>query len=214
MDHAELRHFSFAEQFMVMPAIAKQVWTIEEVEQLVDGRPGLTPRYELVDGALLVTPGPSRRHQRIVLELAVLIRDYVRRNRLGELVISPSAIRLTPDTRFEPDLYVVPAEQGRMPRASAPVTRLILAAEVLSKGSARHDRFTKRRFFQSHGVPEYWVVDGEAEAFEVWRPGDERPALIDGRLTWHPDGAAEVFALDLRAFFESVADGDAEGQGT
>jgi Uma2 family endonuclease len=91
---------------------------------------------------------------------------------------------------------------------------LILAAEVLSPNSARHDRFTKRRFFQQHGLPEYWVVDGEACAFEVWHPGDERAALIDDRLVWHPNGAPEPFELDVRAFFDSVADEDAEDQGT
>ena len=93
------------------------------------------------------------------------------------------------------------------------VERLV-AAEVLSPSSARHDHFTKRRFFQKHRVPEYWVVDGEAEAFEVWQPGDDRPALIDDRLVWQPEGAPEPFELDVRAFFASVADEDSEDQGT
>ena len=83
---------------------------------------------------------------------------------------------------------------------------MLLLVEVLSPGSSRHDRFTKRRFFQSHGVPEYWVVDGEAEAVEIWRPGDERAALIDDTLTWHPAGAEIPFELDVRHFFADVAD--------
>jgi Uma2 family endonuclease len=214
MGHAELRFSFFAEQFMVMPAIAKHVWTIDEVEQLVEQRTGYTPRYELVDGELLVTPAPSRRHQRILAELFVLIRAYVKRNRLGEAVFSPSTVRLTPTSRFEPDLFVIPAEGGRMPRLSVPVTRLLLAAEVLSPSSARHDRFIKRRFFQKHRMPEYWVVDGEAQAFEVWHPGDDRAALIDDRLVWRPTAAPESFELDVRAFFASIADEDADGQGT
>jgi Uma2 family endonuclease len=203
---AELRFFFFAEHYMAMPAVAKHVWTIEEVERLIDGRPGYTPRYELVDGQLLVTPAPAGRHQRIVAELFVLIRTYIKRQRLGEARFSPGTVRLTPDTRFEPDVYVIPLDGGRMPRAAAPVTSLLLAAEVLSPSSARYDRFTKRRFFQRHEVPEYWVVDGEAEAFEVWHPRDERAALIDDRLLWNPVGARAPFELDVRAFFASVAD--------
>jgi Uma2 family endonuclease len=214
MGHAELRFFLFAEHFVAMPAVAKHVWTIGEVEQLIDERPGYTPRYELVDGELLVTPAPTFRHQRILAELFVLVREYVKRHRLGEAVFSPSTVTLTSSTRFEPDLYVVPANSGRMPQSSAPVTRLMLAAEVLSPSSARHDRFTKRRFFQAHGVPEYWVVDGEACAFEVWRPGDDRAALIDDRLLWHPPEAPEAFELDVRAFFTAVTDEEAEAQGT
>ena len=214
MGHAELRLFFFAEHFMSMPAVEKHVWTIEEVEQLIEEREGYTPRYELVGGDLLVTPAPSGRHQRIVLELAVLIREYVRRHRLGEAVISPSTVRLTSNTRFEPDIYVNPADGGRLPHASDVVTRLLLAVEVLSASSAHHDRFTKRRFFMAHGIPEYWVVDGESEAFEVWHPGDDRAALIDDRLIWRPDRATEPFELDVRFFFASVADEQSEDQGT
>src|SRR5689334_22827690 len=106
--HAELRFFFLAEHYMAMPAIAKHVWTIEEVEQLMEERPGYTPRYELVDGELLVTPAPAGRHQRILAELFVLVRDYVNRHRLGEARFSPGTVRLTPDSRFEPDLYVIP----------------------------------------------------------------------------------------------------------
>ena len=213
MDHAELRFFFFAEHYMAMPTIAKHAWSIEEVEQLMEGRRGYTPRYELIDTKLLVTPTPSVRHQRIVLELAVLLRDYVRRHRLGETVISPSTVSLTPDSRLEPDVYVVPTIDGRLLRSSAVVTRLLLAAEVLSPSSARHDRFTKRRFFQKHGVPEYWVVDGEAKAFEIWHPEEDRAALIDDRLIWHPDAVSEPFELDVRAFFAAVADEESD-QGT
>ena len=69
------------------------------------------------------------------------------------------------------------------------------------------DRITKRRFFQTHDVPEYWIVDGETEAFEVWRPGDARPSLVDDRLVWQPDATAPPFELDVRQSFADVADG-------
>jgi len=203
---AELHPFLAAEHLMSMPAVRQRVWSIDEVERLVDERVGLTPRYELVDGELLVTPAPSDRHQRIVAELFVLVREYVNWHRLGEARLGPGLARLTPQTRFEPDLFVVPAVDGRRPRADDVVTPLLLVAEVLSPGSARHDRITKRRFFQRNGVPEYWVVDGEAEAFEIWRPADDRAALVDDRVVWHPDGAAVPFELDVRRFFAEVSD--------
>ena len=193
---------------MSMSAVRQRRWAIEEVERLIDERKGLTPRYELVDGELLVTPAPSGRHQRIVGELFVLVHEYVKRHRLGEVRLGPGEARLTPTVRFEPDLFVIPALDGRMPRANEPVTRMLLVVEVLSPGSARHDRITKRRFFQSNGVPEYWVVDGEAEAFEIWRPGDERASLIDDRLVWQPVGIEPAFELDVKRFFADVADGE------
>src|SRR6185437_16074370 len=206
MSHAELRSSRRAEQVMSMPALHARRWTIEEVDRLAEEREESSPRYELVDGELLVTPAPSGRHQRIILRLAIPLVAYVETNRLGELRLGPGEARLTPDSRFEPDIFVIPAIDGRMPRAVDPVTQLLLAVEVLSPSSSRHDRITKRRFFQKHGVPEYWVVDGEAEAFEVWHPGDDRAALVDERLVWGPAPSVPAFELELRALFGSVAD--------
>jgi hypothetical protein len=80
---AELRTDSIAEQIVAMSAVRQHRWTRAEVDRLIDERPGYTPRYELVDGELLVTPAPSGRHQRIVLQLALLLQPYLTRNRLG-----------------------------------------------------------------------------------------------------------------------------------
>ena len=197
---------ALAEQLMSMPALRTYPWTLEEVERLIEEREGYTPRYELVDGELLVSPSPSRRHQRIVGSLFVLLVAYVKRHRLGEVSMGPGAVRLGPSGYFEPDLFVIPAVNGKRPRADVPVTQLLLAVEVLSPGSIRHDRITKRKYFQRHGVPDYWVVDGDAETFEVWRPDEPRPAIQDEQLSWHPAGASEPFLLDVREFFVEVAD--------
>lgn len=203
---AELRSHLVDEQIMVMPAARSHRWTREDVALLVEQRDGYSPRYELVDGALLVTPSPGGRHQRIVFELAVLLREYVRRQKLGEVRLGPGEIALESENRFEPDIFVAPAHDGRRAPANDPVRHPILVCEVLSGGSARHDRITKRRVFQRRDVPEYWVIDGSAEAIEVWHPGDERGRLVDDVLTWRPAGSSEAFRLDLRAFFGDQSD--------
>ena len=92
-----------------------------------------------------------------------------------------------------------------MPIEGVNVTPL-LVCEVLSPGSSRHDRITKRRAFQKNGISEYWIVDGDAAAFEIWRPDEDRPTLVDGHLTWTPTGASEPLQLDVAAFFADVAE--------
>lgn len=191
---------------MSMPALRNRPWTVEQLDELIERREGYTPRYELADGELLVTPSPSNRHQRIAFELAVLMREYVMLHQLGEVRLGPGAVRLDRASYFEPDVYVVPAVNGRRQASAIAVTRVLLAIEVLSPSSARHDRITKRRYFQKHGVPDYWVVDGEACAFECWRPGDERAMLVDDVLTWRPQGTSTSLQLDITAFFDAVAD--------
>ena len=204
--HAELRDPTLAEQIMGMPAAQGQRWTREDIERLVEEREGYSPRYELVDGELLVTPGPDGRHQRIAFELAVRLHHYVQRQRLGEVRLGPGEVALDGASRFEPDIFVAPAIDGRRAPADTPVSHPLLICEVLSRGSVRHDRITKRRAFQRHAVPEYWVIDGSAEAIEVWRPGEERAVLVDDTLTWQPAGCGAPFILDLKAFFAEQAD--------
>jgi Uma2 family endonuclease len=75
--------------------------------------------------------------------------------------------------------------------------------EILSPSTARFDRIVKRRRFQKAGI-EYWIVDLDARAVERWRPQDERPEIVDERLTWHPEGAARPLKLELVQFFREV----------
>lgn len=205
--HAELLYHTEAEHFMSMPSTQPHRWTVREVARLVDERPGYTPRYELVDGELLVTPAPGNRHQRVLIQLAFCLGGYLREQPVGEILLGPVDLRLRRGTRFEPDLCVVPAPNGRLAKAADPIPRPMLIAEAVSPSSGRHDRFTKRRAFQRDGVPEYWVVDGTAGTFEVWHPHDSQAALIDTCLTWSPDGCTAPFELDVKAFFASIADG-------
>lgn len=186
--HAELPHHAGAEQLMPMPSTQPRRWSEDDVARLVDARPGLTPRYELVDGELLVTSPPTNRHQRALFELAVSLRAYLMEQPVGEVFVGPVDLRLRPGTRFEPDLCVVPAPNGRLANAADPIPRPLMICEAVSPSSWRHDRFTKRRAFQRDRVPEYWILDGDAETFEVWHPDDERALLAADRLTWSPDG--------------------------
>lgn len=192
---------------MAMSAVSPRRWTRAEIDRLVDERLGYTPRYELVDGELLVTPAPSGRHQRLVFRLAQLLLPYLTEHKIGEIFLGPAELPLVTGERYEPDLFVVPLVGGRRPPTPLGPTKAVLICETLSAGSSRHDRITKRRAFQRNGVPNYWIVDGDAEAFEVWHPDDERPAIVDERFVWSPVDTATAFELDVREFFASVADG-------
>ena len=207
LPRAELLPNRGAEQIMSMSAVSPRRWTRTEVDHLVDERPGYAPRYELVGGELLVTPAPSGRHQRIVLRLAQLLMPYLAEHTLGEVFLGPAELPLVSGERYEPDLFVVALSDGRRPTLPLERTKPILICEILSPGSSRHDRITKRRAFQQNGVPHYWIIDGDAEVFEVWHPDDERPSIIDQRFIWSPVGAGARFELDVAAFFASVADG-------
>jgi Uma2 family endonuclease len=182
---------------MSMPAAAKN-WTQYEVREMQDAsRPW--PRYELLDGELLVTPGPAMAHQRMVGKLHLLLSHYLREHPVGEVLLSPADIELDSHTVLQPDVFVVPSTLST--NHWRDVTALLLAIEVLSPSSIRHDRVMKRRYFQRQRVPEYWIVDVDGRLIERWRPDDERPEILTESLEWRPDERAPALVIELPALF-------------
>ena len=182
-----------------MGMVAPTLYTAEMVRALPeDGR-----RYEVIDGALLVTPAPGVAHQRAIRELFLLLHPYVQDHQLGETLWSPADIELDPRTLVQPDLFVTLTRPK--PGDTWQDVELRLAIEVLSPSTARYDRLTKRVRYQRQGV-EYWIVDLDARVVERWAPSDERPEILGGELRWRPSAAAPELTIDLDAFFAEVLD--------
>ena len=203
--HAELCRHSNAEQVMGMPAERfRRRWTASDVRRLIAEAPLASPRYELVDGDLVVTPSPSFRHQEAVTLLLVALSSYCRAEGVGHAMASPSDIELEPESVRQPDVFVLPAaERRRLAREGFPARELLLAVEVVSPGSAHDDRVRKRALYQRR-VPEYWVVDTDARVVERWRAGATQPEVLSDRMEWLPAGAHEPLILDLAALFGRV----------
>jgi Uma2 family endonuclease len=152
-------------------------------------------------------PAQWRFHERPnddVSRTGARLQPYAHRERIGEVLWSPADIELSPGNITQPDLFVIPGERKvtRWPE----VTALMLAIESLSPNTARYDRTVKRPYYQRVGVPEYWIVDADANIVERWRPGDLRPEILTDSLDWHPTSASEPLSLDLTELWTQIAD--------
>ena len=189
---------------MAMAAIRRR-WTPEAVRALASEQRAW-PRYELVRGELLVTPAPGAIHQIAVLEIAAMLREHLEREPIGIVMLSPADLELEPGSVTQPDVFVVPAtvdvEGHRLEWSD--VNSLLLAVEVLSPSSARSDRIEKRDFYCDVGVPEYWIVDLDAQAVERWTPTRETPEILRDLLKWTPSQGAPL-SIDLPRLFDRIA---------
>ena len=160
-------------------------------------------RYETVHGELLVTPAPRAWHQEVLLRLLVSLQRYLQANTVGHLFASPADISWSDDTLVQPDLFVVDRAEARTMDWRHMKT-LQFVIEVLSPSSIRYDRFTKRRLYQEVNIPEYWIVDGDAQRVEVWTPDLEFPRLETERVSWSPGRGAEPFVVELEELFRPL----------
>jgi len=188
---------------MVMPAIRRR-WTVEAVRALASEERAW-PRYELVRGELVVTPAPGAIHQIAVLELAKTLSEYLDRNPIGAVMVSPADLELEPGSVTQPDVFVVPASTDIAAQQLqwSDVKSLVLAIEVLSPSSVRTDRVEKRDFYCDVGVPEYWIVDLDAQAVERWTPMRETPEILRDQVVWTPPNGPP-FSLDLVRLFDRI----------
>lgn len=174
-------------------------WTRDQVLNLpADGN-----RYELVDGELIVSPSPGFRHQLVLAALFDTLSPYVRAAGLGRVLWSPADLELESGQLNQPDVFVLPSIAFERWQ-DAPLPLLVI--EALSPSTARYDRGLKRRFYQRAGVPEYWIVDIDGGLVERWRPGDDRPEVIDGVLSWAPREGVTPLIIDVRALFAEPGD--------
>jgi Uma2 family endonuclease len=123
-------------------------FTVAELDRMPDDG----HRYELLDGALIVSPRPTPAHQVVAFTLATLLDKA---SPPEWQVVPEAAVMVSRDTEFAPDLVVV----GRDQLSGAKITRPpVLAVEVRSPSTALIDLNAKKAAYERFGVPSYWVV--------------------------------------------------------
>ena len=131
-------------------------------------------RYQLVDGDLLMmAPAPSYRHQAILRNLEYPLLQFVERNRLGTVLFAPLDVVLSDTDVVQPELlFLSTAHRDRI------VTEGVrgapdLVVEILSPSTRELDLTVKRKLYARYEIPEYWIVDPDAQTIAVYRLAED-----------------------------------------
>jgi Uma2 family endonuclease len=102
-------------------------FTVAELDRMPDdGR-----RYEILDGALIVSPRPGNPYQEVAAELLGLLRAACP---AGLRALPEPAVQISRQTEFAPDLVVIRQEQVNATKCTAPP---LLVVEIRSRLAAR-----------------------------------------------------------------------------
>ena len=138
-----------------MALLKEESYTIEDIYALPDGE-----RAELIDGHIYYMAPPSYKHQKLVMELSAIIRNYIKQHKgTCEVLPAPFAVYLDEinNTYVEPDISVICDPNKLDDKGCKGAPDWII--EIVSPASRKMDYLLKLFKYHSAGVREYWIVD-------------------------------------------------------
>ena len=150
-----------------MPVLADlpQTWTYADLQRLLPdnsdsaGNDVDWRRFEIVDGALVVSPSANSLHELLVMAIRDAIRDAMPAgwSAIGALGIDLGGSYLIPD-------LVVARTQTLRERVSLlDPSDALLVTEIVSPSSRLTDRIVKPALYAAAGIAGYWRVETDPE---------------------------------------------------
>lgn len=165
----------------------KASYTYEDYVRLPEGAP-----VQLIGGELIMTPAPGKRHQRILLELAFLFKEFLHGKDIGELAVAPRDVYFSPQETYQPDILFIARERAEISAEDKVNGAPDLVVEILAPSTAYYDLKKKYKAYEKYGVKEYWIVDPEDQSMEIF-------TLEDGkfRLAVREEKNGEAASIQL-----------------
>jgi Uma2 family endonuclease len=158
--------------------------------------------FELVDG-VLVEKVMGYWESVLAIELAGLLRDFVKPRKLGTLAGEAGMLRLSPGLVRIPDLsFISRARLAHHRRARAPILPLApdLAIEVVSEGNTRREMARKVSEYFASGCRLVWLVDPRTRTVAVYT-STAKPIMLTEKQVLTGGDVLPGFRLPLRKLF-------------
>lgn len=177
------------------------VWTYEEYMKL----PVENTCYEVIAGDLYITPTPPILHQALAGPFLAALSQAEEKHQLGLIIPGPIDVLFGQRDFIEPDIVFIRVDRQEIMTDRGIEGPPDLIVEFVAPDTAERDRGLKRERYAYFGVPEYWVVDGEARTVEIYRSGvadPGTPEVITGTWTWQPVPNGPALELSLPELME------------
>ena len=147
-------------------AVIRRRFTRQEYHRMAEvGILGEDDRVELIGGEIVQMSPIGRRHAAFVDNLNQLLVTGLS----GRAIVSvQDPVVLTEDTEPQPDMKVLRRREVSYKLREAHPEDVLLLIEV-ADSSLAYDRTTKLQLYAEARIPEYWIVDCDAETVEVHR---------------------------------------------
>ena len=133
--------------------------------------PEMEQRCELVDGVVVVAAFPVSDRAFLVTALGAHLSQSVMLTGAGIVMVAAGVV-ISDNSAVGPDIVVIRAERAAIIGATTVNGAPDIVVEVLS--SNRHaDLVRKRQLYEQAGIPEYWILDGDADTLTALELADD-----------------------------------------
>jgi Uma2 family endonuclease len=159
---------------------------------------------ELVEGRVVPMTPPGGEHGEIELTIGAEVRAFVRRHRLGLVMVGEVGVytHRDPDTVRAADVVFVAQPGGYRPPAGYLDVAPDLVVEILSPSDRRGAVRRKVAEHLAAGVFRVWLVDPRTRTVQVFRSPADAVRLAMGDVL-RGEGALDGFALPVGEVFGS-----------
>jgi Uma2 family endonuclease len=140
-----------------LEALGDKLLTIDDLGLLPDDG----YRYELDEGALVVSAAPASYHNIAATRLAAYLTNACPANMV---VIAGEGVMISPVHYRIPDLVVVRPDTVRSHHVDRPP---LLAIEIASPSTGQYDRTRKKQVYAEFGIPDYWIITPDPEKPDI-----------------------------------------------
>ena len=141
-----------------------KVFTYQEYLDLPeDGK-----RYEVINGDLIMVPGPNTDHQNVSGNLEFELRMFVKKHQIGKVYDAPYDVVLSENNVFQPDIMFVSNQNSKIIKEKNITGAPDLIIEILSPATGYYDLTEKKEIYAEFGVKEYWIVDPKKQWVEIY----------------------------------------------
>jgi Uma2 family endonuclease len=146
---------------VISPLIHPPKTILEVWESLPEGT-----LCQLINNKLILSPGPLYIHQVVLGEIFVELALYLRKNKIGEVRISPYDVYFSKQNVFQPDLIFIENENLNKIEEKGLVGAPDLVIEILSPSTSQLDYEEKKFLYKRFGVKEYFIVDPNTKSVD------------------------------------------------
>jgi Uma2 family endonuclease len=166
-------------------------YTLADLEAMPDD----CQRYELIDGALLVSAAPAPLHQRAAQRLCSLLEAAAPPDLEAMETID---VKCGQDTALEPDVVVLSSSAVEEYAGIVPPEHIAMVVEIASPSSKRMDRMLKPQLYADAGIPTYLLVELKPPTVTCYRRTDVGGYTIVGSASGdEPLRLTEPFEVEI-----------------